>query len=223
MMAAKIGSKNYRYGEMGKMTVTEMKRAAVADGESAGGALAQKLEAGVAAILDPALDPQTAAAARFRRIVGSIAVAPGKEAAAAAMIDEYLPQIIAMLRRCDYAGLEALLTSFDSKYRYAGLSNPIIPPPPAEQFGKLFAKWGWLGEEIDAAIARIKPEEGAGVRISWNQFEAGGHTITRESIRLGLKPRHSNLSDAEWLARFPIMKYAILDHGDIVFPPTRPA
>ena len=122
------------------------------------------------------------------------------------------------MRRGKYEALGQLLDRLDQKYRYAGLATPVVALTTRELYGKVFARWGWAGEEIDAAIARIKP--GERVQVDWDHCTIGARTITREAIRLGLKPRFSTDSDALWLNRFPQMKRAIMEHGDIVFTGT---
>ncbi|MGD0290100.1 MAG: hypothetical protein ABSC63_10660 [Candidatus Binataceae bacterium] len=197
------------------MTEKEMKRVKVVEGEAPCLALAQKIAALSAAILAPELDPQVATESRVRAIVGSVRAHPSKETQALAMIEEAEKPILDALRRGDYSALGQLLDRFDQKYRYAGLATPAVEPTPRELYARIFARWGWSGEELDAAIVRIKP--GARVKVDWDRFTVGDRTVSRESVRLGLKPRRSSDSDAAWLNRFPQMKRAIVDGGDIVF------
>jgi hypothetical protein len=178
--------------------------------------LAQVIEAGMAAMRDPALSPQEVAACGFHRVATSgPAVHETKEPLALEILTRHRDLIVGALRRSEYGSIEGLLSKFFHENRYAGLSMPRVEATPRELYAKLFARWGWLGEELDAAIARIKP--GERVEVDWDRFRIGDRTVTREAIRLGLKPRFSSDSDAVWLARFPQMKRAILDRGDIVF------
>jgi hypothetical protein len=205
-------------GGVRMMTEREMKSMNVAEGEAPCLALAQKVKTLSAAILAPELALQAATESRFRAIAGSVHVHPTKETQALAIIEEAEKPILDALRRGDYGALGQLLDRFDQKYRYAGLSTPAVEATPRELYAKIFARWGWHGEEIDAAIARIKP--GERVKVDWNQFTIGDRTISREAIRLGMKPRFSSDTDAIWLNRFPQMKRAIVDRGDLVFTGT---
>jgi hypothetical protein len=177
------------------------------------------IEAGMAAMRDPALSPQEVAALGFHRVVTSgPAIDPSKRPQAIEIARRHSELLVGALRRGDYGSIEGLLSKFFSEYRYAGLSMPTVEATPRELYAKVFSRWGWLGGEIDAAIARIK--QGERVRVDWDRFTIGDRTITREAIRLGLKPRFSTLSDGEWLAKFPQMRRAIVDHGDVVFTGT---
>lgn len=181
--------------------------------------LERAIEAGMAEMRDPALNPQEVAARGFHRVATSgPAVHETKKSQALALIGKHRQSIMTALRRGDYGEIDGLLSKFFSEYRYAGLSTPAVEPTPRDLYERTFARWGWLGDEIDAAFARIKP--GERVTVDWDRFTVGERTISRESIRLGLKPRFSSASDASWLARFPQMKRAILDHGDVVFTGT---
>src|SRR4051794_41048727 len=119
--------------------------------------LRQLTQAKAAEMRSPDLNPQQVAASRFERIVASIEVAASKRGAAIAIINGHAGLIIAALRRCDYGGIAALLNSFDYAYRFAGLATPVVERSPRELYAGLFSRWGWGGEESDAAIARIKP------------------------------------------------------------------
>lgn len=90
------------------------------------------------------------------------------------------------MRRGDYGAIEGLLSKFHNEFRYAGLSTPIVEPTPRELYAETFARWGWHGEEIDAALARIKP--GERVKVDWNQFTVGDRTISRESALTAIRP-----------------------------------
>jgi hypothetical protein len=177
--------------------------------------LAQVIEAGTAAMRDPALNPQEVAASGFHRVATSgPAIHETKKPQAIDIVRKHHGLIVDALRRGDYGSIEGLLSKFFSEYRYAGLSTPRVEAAPRELYEKVFVRWGWLGEEIDAALARIKP--GDSVKVDWDRFKIGDRTIMREAIRLGLKPRFSSDSDAVWLNRFPQMKRAFMDHGDVV-------
>jgi hypothetical protein len=53
--------------------------------------------------------------------------------------------------------------------------------------------------------------------VDCDRFVVAGRRVDRERVRLGLKPRYSKLSDAEWLDRFAPMRRAKLVKGDMVF------
>jgi hypothetical protein len=178
--------------------------------------LARVIEAGTAAMRDPALNPQEVAASGFHRVATSgPAVHETKKSQAIEIVRRHHELIVSALRRGDYGSIEGLLSKFFSECRYAGLSMPRVEATARELYAKVFTRWGLLGKEIDAALVRIK--QGDNVKVDWDRFTVGDRTITREAIRLGLKPRCSSDSDAVWLAKLPQMKRAIVDHGDIVF------
>jgi len=178
--------------------------------------LTEAMEEGSRCILDPTLRFEERVNAQFRAIVASIRPHESKKAQAAAKIKTAAAAIVAGLRRSDPDLVNKALGDFDREYRLTGLEMPPIEPTPQQRYGDNFLRWGWRGEEIDAAIARMKPSDV--VKVDWDRFTIGGRTITREAIRLSLKPRYSSYSDAQWLDRFGPMKRAILVHGDVCFP-----
>jgi hypothetical protein len=171
-------------------------------------------DAAIAKLMDPKRSPQAKLAALFAG-VRNYPVHETKQPQAEAILNELGDEAAGILDRCDYGAIEGFRSKFGTRFYYAGLSTPAVEPTPRELYAGTFVRWGWLGEEMDAAIARIKP--GQSVKIDWDRFTVGDRTITREAVRLGLKPRFSSDSDAKWLARFPLMKRAIVDGGDIIF------
>jgi hypothetical protein len=174
----------------------------------------QAADAAIAKLMDPQRSPQAKLAALFKGAKRA-QVDPTKQAQAVPILNELGDEAAGILDRCDYGAIEAFRVKFGNHFYYAGLSMPTVEATPRELYAKLFAKWGWLGDEIDGALARIK--QGERVKVDWDRFTVGDRTISREAIRLGMKPRSSSDSDAEWLNRFGQMKKAIIDHGDIVF------
>jgi hypothetical protein len=177
----------------------------------------QTADAAIVKVMSPERSPQEKLAEPFRG-AKKYAVHATKQTQAVAILNELGDEAAGILDRCDYGAIEAFRVKFGTRFYYAGLSTPTVEATPRERYAGTFVRWGWLGEEVDAALARIKP--GESVKVDWDRFEVGGGTITREALRLGLKPRFSSDSDAIWLARFPQMKRAIIEHGDIVFTGT---
>jgi len=177
----------------------------------------QAADAAIAKVMDPERSPQAKLAALFAG-AKKYQVDQTKQPQAAAILNELADEAASILDRCDYGAIDAFRAKFGTRFYYAGLSRSVVEPTPRDLYAGIFVRWGYLGEVIDAALARIKP--GESVKVDWDRFEVGGRTITREALRLGLKPRLSSDSDAVWLARFPQMKRAIIQHGDIVFTGT---
>jgi len=177
----------------------------------------QAADAALAKIMDPERSPQAKLARLFRN-AAKYAVHPTKQAQAVAILNGLAAEAAGILDRCDYGSIEAFRVKFGSQFYYAGLSTPAVEQTPRERWLPVFLKrWAGSGEECEAAIAMIKRAEIGTVKVNWDSFEVGGRTITREAIRLRLKPRFSRSTDAEWLAKFPQMKRWVVDGNDIVF------
>jgi hypothetical protein len=203
---------------MGFRTMTEnkMKATKPTNGEVPCLALARKREQVSAKIRAPELDPQVATDLRFRAIVDSVLVHASKEAQALAIIEESEAAILDALRRGNYATLAQLLDRFDQKFRFAGLTTPKVEPTERERCQPVFLKVGWDGQDSDAAFMYVRSGERI-ESIEFDHFVVAGRRIERERVRLGLKPRFSKLSDAEWLGKFPPMRRGKLMNGDMVF------
>src|SRR6202035_5837939 len=136
-----------------------------------------------------------------------------KEAQALAIIEESEAAIIDALRRQNYDALRQLLDRFDQKYRFAGLGMPKVKLTERERCQPIFIKCGWDGEDSDAAFMYVRSGEKI-ESIEFDHFVVAGRRVERERVRLGLKPRFSKLSDAEWLGKFAPMRRAKLMNGD---------
>ncbi len=172
--------------------------------------LAQVIEAGSAAILDPELALQRRAERRFRAIAAS-PVHETKKPQAIAIITEAREAIVSALRRSNFDQLDKALADFDRKFRYSGLQTVEVEPTEREKWERIFQNHGWDSQDRDAAFRRVKPGEKID-SVDWNGFGLSGRRISREQVRLGLRPAWSKVPDAEWLAKFgPIRRIEMVE------------
>lgn len=158
------------------------------------------------------LTPKEIALADLRR-AATAEVTPGREAERDAAMRAYVEAVKSDPLTADYAERCGRARGiFWTAMRRA--RTPLPDPDPYGHLGrKQLAALGWLAEEVDYVVQFLGIKlEGA----TWDSVTINGRTYRRETIRLNMKPRYSNLSDSEWLARFPEMQKVARDHGEFV-------
>lgn len=188
--------------------------------EEASTALREAAEASITEIVAPEHSPQERTAKAVRSALASTVVHPSKVEKALALLREFTLAAVAALDRPDYDELSRVTMKFRRNFAYSGLSEPVVERPQRELWSPTFQAWGWDAQDIDAAFVHVKIGDKV-ESVSWDHFIVTGRRISREAVRLGLKPRWSNLTDHEWLAKFPPMQAGTVERGGIVLEPVR--
>jgi len=145
----------------------------------------------------------------------AVAVHPAKVPQALDVIDGFTQSAIDALQRCDYQELGRAIDRFGRDFWYGGFTQAPIEKSQKESWTPTFLAWGWDGQDLDAGFAYVRQGEKI-ESVSWDHFVIAGRRIDREKARLGLKPRWSSMTDAEWLAQFRPMRRGRIDIGGIV-------
>jgi hypothetical protein len=142
-------------------------------------------------------------------------VTPGREAARDAAIREYGDAVKSEPLTGDYPDrCGRARMKFWTAIQIA--RTPLPEPDHAGIARRRLVALGWSGEECDHVIQYfLRPGSGRKLEgVAWDSVTIDDQTHRRETIRLNMKPRYSNFSDAEWLARFPEMKRVASTHAE---------